>query len=112
MPPELLQKLGLKLKLLRRDPHYFLPTTQGSRHLLFGSDTAAMEQQFLEHFSKEDWHAHCRLNDEIKQIREDLAPAWLQVRICGFAPALNGDVDWRTASNSMILHACISHQTL
>jgi phytoene dehydrogenase-like protein len=80
MPPELLQKLGLKLRLLRRDPHYFLPTMQGSRYLLFGSDSAGMQQQFIRHFSKEDWDAHCCLNEEIKQMREDLAPAMLQVR--------------------------------
>ncbi|HKC60618.1 MAG TPA: NAD(P)-binding protein, partial [Myxococcales bacterium] len=27
MPPELLRKLRIELPLLRRDPHYFLPTT-------------------------------------------------------------------------------------
>src|ERR1700743_2622687 len=37
MPPELIGKLGADLPLLRRDPHYFLPTT-GKRYLLFGSD--------------------------------------------------------------------------
>ncbi|HVZ32167.1 MAG TPA: NAD(P)-binding protein, partial [Polyangiaceae bacterium] len=37
--PELLERLGLELPLIRRDPHYFLPTT-GSRYLLFGSDQA------------------------------------------------------------------------
>ena len=41
MPPELMRTLGLELPLLRRDPHYFLPTT-GERYLLFGSDQAAM----------------------------------------------------------------------
>src|SRR5690242_21417192 len=40
MPPELMGELGLNLPLLRRDPHYFLPTT-GHRYLLFGSDAAA-----------------------------------------------------------------------
>ncbi len=34
MPPELLAKLGIDLPLVRRDPHYFLPTT-GARYLLF-----------------------------------------------------------------------------
>jgi phytoene dehydrogenase-like protein len=42
MPPELLTKLGLKLTLLRRDPHYFLPTTE-KRYLLFGSDAKATQ---------------------------------------------------------------------
>ena len=35
--------LGLELPLLRRDPHYFLPTT-GERYLLFGSDQEAMQR--------------------------------------------------------------------
>src|SRR5450432_4565477 len=39
MPPELIQKLGVDIPVLRRDPHYFLPTT-GDRHLLLGSDSA------------------------------------------------------------------------
>ena len=39
MQPELLARLELDLPLLRRDPHYFLPTTDG-RYLLFGSDEA------------------------------------------------------------------------
>src|SRR5947209_869455 len=46
MPPELMQKLGLKLNLKRRDPHYFLPTLDG-RYLLFGSDEVEMKRQFL-----------------------------------------------------------------
>ena len=29
MPPELMRELGISLPLLRRDPHYFLPTTYG-----------------------------------------------------------------------------------
>jgi hypothetical protein len=37
MPPELIKTLGVEFPLLRRDPHYFLPTT-GKRSLLFGSD--------------------------------------------------------------------------
>lgn len=52
MPPELLRKLGLDLPLVRRDPHYFLPTTEAGRHILFGSDAAAMQQQFEQHFSR------------------------------------------------------------
>ena len=51
-PPELLRKLGLELPLVRRDPHYFLPTTDASRHILFGSDAAAMQQQFERNFSR------------------------------------------------------------
>src|SRR5499433_1252002 len=57
MPPELMSELGLELPLLRRDPHYFLPTT-GKRFLLCGSDQAAMEDQFHSFFSAADWRAN------------------------------------------------------
>src|SRR5687768_5328355 len=40
MPPELMTLLGLDLPLLRRDPHYFLPSTTG-HYLLFGSAPGA-----------------------------------------------------------------------
>lgn len=76
MPPELMQTLGLELPLLRRDPHYFLPTT-GKRYLLFGSDAASLERQFVEFFSQEDWRANVAMNAELAQLRDDLAPAWL-----------------------------------
>jgi phytoene dehydrogenase-like protein len=77
MPPELLARMEVDLPLLRRDPHYFLPTT-GNRYLLFGSDQEATHRQFLEHFSPEDWTAHLALQQEISQLREDIAPTWLQ----------------------------------
>jgi phytoene dehydrogenase-like protein len=77
MPPELIAKLGLQLKLIRRDPHYFLPTTD-RRYLLFGSDAAAMRQQFLTFFSEKDWKANEALNREVGQLRDDLAPALLE----------------------------------
>ncbi len=76
MPPELLQKLGVEMPLLRRDPHYFLPTT-GKRYLLFGSDAAAMKEQFLGFFSEQDYRANQALQEEIGQIRDDVAPTWL-----------------------------------
>src|ERR1051325_5130782 len=76
MQPELIAKLGAKFKLIRRDPHYFLPTLD-NRFLLFGSDHAAMKQQFLAFFSEQDWNANEAMNREIGQIRDDLAPAWL-----------------------------------
>ena len=38
------------LPLIRRDPHYFLPTTD-QRYLLFGSDRETMQQQFTSFFS-------------------------------------------------------------
>jgi phytoene dehydrogenase-like protein len=77
MPPELLKTLGLELPLLRRDPHYFLPTT-GHRYLLFGSNAAAMRDQFISFFSEADWKAHSALQTELDQLREDVAPTWLQ----------------------------------
>ena len=46
MPPELLQKLNLDLPLIRRDPHYFLPTT-GERYLLFGTNAAELRRHGL-----------------------------------------------------------------
>ncbi len=77
MPPELLGKLGIELPLLRRDPHYFLPTT-GKRYLLFGSDAAAMKEQFVRFFSEQDFRANQELQAEIGQIRDDVAPTWLE----------------------------------
>jgi phytoene dehydrogenase-like protein len=77
MPPELLRKLGVDIPLLRRDPHYFLPTT-GKRYLLFGSDAAAMKEQFLSFFSEQDFRANQALQAEIGQIRDDVAPTWLE----------------------------------
>jgi phytoene dehydrogenase-like protein len=75
--PELLERLNLKLPLLRRDPHYFLPTTDG-RHLLFGSDEASLKAQFLRFFSEQDYRAHLRLTRELSALRDDIAPSWLQ----------------------------------
>lgn len=77
MPPELTDELGVKIPTIRRDPHYFLPTTDG-RYLLFGSDEDATRDQFHKFFSAQDWQAHCRLQDEIEIIREDIAPTWMQ----------------------------------
>lgn len=77
MPPEILQEMDAKVELIRRDPHYFLPTEDG-RYLLFGSDKEAMRQQFFQFFSKEDWRANEALQDEIGKIRDDLAPSWLK----------------------------------
>jgi phytoene dehydrogenase-like protein len=73
--PEVLAALGVKLPLKRRDPHYFLPTTDG-RYLLFGSDAQAMRRQFTEFFSEADWVANQKLTAEVAQIREDIAPTW------------------------------------
>jgi phytoene dehydrogenase-like protein len=75
--PELLQRLGIELPLVRRDPHYFLPTT-GSRHLLFGSDQADLEAQFRRFFSDRDYRAYLELSREIEALRHDIAPTWLE----------------------------------
>jgi phytoene dehydrogenase-like protein len=77
MPPELLRTLDVELPLLRRDPHYFLPTT-GKRYLMFGSDQSAMQRQFVSFFSQADWLAYRRLQEELEQIRDDVAPTWLE----------------------------------
>jgi len=77
MPPELLRETGLALPLIRRDPHYFLPTTD-RRFLLFGSDAAATRRQCLEFFTERDWTAVQLLAAEIARLRDDLAPSWLE----------------------------------
>src|SRR5260370_36301360 len=60
MPPELMAKLGVDIPLLRRDPHYFLPTT-GKRYILFGSDKAAMHPQVIDFFSQQGWHGNAEV---------------------------------------------------
>ncbi len=77
MPPELLRLLDIELPLIRRDPHYFLPTT-GKRYLLFGSDHKEMKRQFVSFFSEHDWEANEALQAELDMLREDIAPTWLQ----------------------------------
>lgn len=77
MPPELIKLLDIKLPTKRRDPHYFLPTEDG-RYLLFGSDAQETKRQFIEFFSQGDWDAHTALQLELEQLREDIAPTWLQ----------------------------------
>jgi len=77
MPPELMQELGVSFPLLRRDPHYFLPTTDG-RYLLMGADRAATEAQLEQLFSKRDVEADRALQNELSMLREDIAPTWLQ----------------------------------
>ena len=63
---------------MRRDPHYFLPTT-GQRYLLFGSDQRATQAPVRGASSRRaDWQAHCRLQAEIGQLRDDVAPTWLE----------------------------------
>ncbi|MAV54629.1 MAG: FAD-dependent oxidoreductase, partial [Phycisphaerae bacterium] len=77
MPPELMDRLALPLELVRRDPHYFLPTLDG-RSLLLGADANKNDDQLRTFFSEADANAVARLEAELAQLREDLAPAWLQ----------------------------------
>lgn len=76
MPPELLALLAIDLPLIRRDPHYFLPTLDG-RHLLLGSDREESRRLFAEFFTEADARADEALAAEIGALRDDLAPAWL-----------------------------------
>jgi phytoene dehydrogenase-like protein len=77
MPPELERLLGIEIPTLRRDPHYFLPTT-GDRYLLFGSDRAELERGFARFFSARDLRAQRALESELELLREDVGPTWLQ----------------------------------
>src|SRR3954451_13269745 len=80
MPPELLRTLDVEIPVLRRDPHYFLPTPgpAGSPFLLFGRDQANTRAQFERFFSPRDIAADEQLAAEIAALRADLAPAWLE----------------------------------
>ena len=80
MPPELLRELDVDIPVLRRDPHYFLPTPgpAGSPHLLFGRDREATRAQLEKYFSARDLAADEQLAAEIGALRADLAPAWLE----------------------------------
>ena len=77
MPPELMRELAVSFPLIRRDPHYFLPTSDG-RHLLMGADRAATEAQLGQFFSRRDAEADRALQHELSMLREDVAPTWLQ----------------------------------
>jgi len=78
MPPELMKKLDIKIPYMRRDPYYFLPTTQVGKYILFGTKREEMKREFLNNFSQADWDAQCKLEAEIEALREDIAPTWLQ----------------------------------
>jgi len=77
MPPELMQKLGVDIPIIRRDPHWFVPTI-GKGYLLFGSDTESTKQQFFKYFSEEDWVASRKLEDELEAMRQDIGKTWLE----------------------------------
>jgi len=79
MPPELIKLLDVEIPVLRRDPHYFLPTPggPGSPYLLFGSDRDATRAQMASFFSPADVAADDAMQAELAALRDDLAPAWL-----------------------------------
>jgi phytoene dehydrogenase-like protein len=76
-PPELLDELGLELELVRRDPHYFLPTLDG-RVLVLGTDAAANRRALAAVADDADLEALDRMDAELSALREDLAGAWLE----------------------------------
>ncbi|GAA2473057.1 FAD-dependent oxidoreductase [Winogradskya humida] len=80
MPPELLKLLDVDIPVLRRDPHYFLPTPggPGAPYLLFGTDREATRARMEKFFSPRDIAADEALQVEIAALRADLAPSWLQ----------------------------------
>lgn len=86
MPPELLQKIGVHIPLIQRDPFYFLPTLD-HRYLLFGSNDHELKRQVIEFFSEADWKAYQAFRTEIEQIRDDLAPSWLAEPLSAAATA-------------------------
>src|SRR3954470_9923822 len=53
MPPELVRLLGIDLPVLRRDPHYFLPTTTDN-YLLLGADPEANRRSVERAFGAAD----------------------------------------------------------
>src|SRR5688500_13499647 len=80
MPPELLRTLDVDIPVLRRDPHYFLPTPggPGAPYLLFGRDHATTRAQLDRFFTPRDVAADEAMRVEIAALRADLAPAWLE----------------------------------
>jgi phytoene dehydrogenase-like protein len=72
MPPELMRILDIDIPVVRRDPHYFLPTP-GSKYLLVGS-------QRIDNgiYSQADIAADAAMQAELALLRSDLAPAWLR----------------------------------
>ena len=105
MQPELIAKLGPKLQLIRRDPHYFLPTTD-RRYLLFGSDADAMRRQFVEFFSEQDWRANEAMNREIGQIRDG------EVLVCPVTAPSWGPVFGRIAAAVSDIGGTMSHAAI
>lgn len=76
-PPELLDFCGLgDLPIVRRSPHYFLPTSKGG--VFFdAADESKTRESFLSSFSRRDWLAMKEMERELSQLRESFAPAML-----------------------------------
>jgi len=72
MPPELMRTLDIDIPVVRRDPHYFLPTP-GSAYLLAGSKR--IDNGI---YSDADRAADAAMQAELELLRNDLAPAWLR----------------------------------
>ena len=73
MPPEVLALAKGRVRPLRRDPHYVLPTIggPGAPYLWFGRDRAASRAQLERTFSAADATADDALQQELGQLRED-----------------------------------------
>ena len=56
--------IGDALQVCYKHPR--LAQCAGDKYLLFGSDQAAMKQQFLKFFSQEDWEANQRLQVRVR----------------------------------------------
>jgi phytoene dehydrogenase-like protein len=76
MPPELIQLLDVEIPVVRRDPHYFLPTTAGT-HLSLGADAAGNRAAIEAAFGAENAKADDALSAELAALRDDVAPSWL-----------------------------------
>ncbi len=73
MPPEVLRIMDVELPLLRRDPHYFLPTTRHGSYLRYGTHATTTDL-----LTERDVKADAALQHELAMLRDDIAPAWLQ----------------------------------
>jgi phytoene dehydrogenase-like protein len=78
MPPELIAELGLSIPLIKRDPHYFLPTTERGRYLLLGSNAETNRTELVRFSSDRDYRAHVALQEELSALRDDIGPTWLR----------------------------------
>src|SRR4051794_38628514 len=76
MPPELMRLLDLQIPVVRRDPHYFLPTTSDT-HLLLGADASANRDAIEAAFGADNARTDDALAAELAALRQDIAPSWL-----------------------------------